>query len=290
MRLGLFITAGVIALMLLLSAVYIVDQREQALVLQFGEPVAVVKDAGLHFKIPFIQNVERFDKRILDLNARPREVIGSDKERLIVDAFVKFRIKDPLKFYQSVQTQRRGLERLDTFLESSLRQVLGSVQLSTLLTGERGVVMQEIRDDVGVKAEKLGLKVVDVRIMRADLPEKNSQAIYRRMQTEREREAKELRAQGDEESQRIRSRADRERVIILAEAKKQAEEIRGAGEAEATKIFADSFSKDSEFYAFYRSMNAYRETLTEGDTNMILSPDSDFMRFFGDIYGKKRAN
>jgi membrane protease subunit HflC len=270
----------VVVLIVLSSSVFVIEQREQGLVLQLGEPVKVVYQPGIHTKIPLVQNVVKFDKRILDLNARANEVIAADQKRLIVDAFVKFRIKDPLKFYQTVRTEAVALQRLDTFLDSSLRQVLGSVPLSALLTDKRSEVMHGIWQELEGKAQQLGIEVVDVRIMRADLPQKNSEAIFHRMQTEREREAKEFRAQGAEDGQRIRAQADKERKILLAEADKKSEIIRGDGDAQATRIFADAFSRDPDFFAFYRSMQAYRTTLGKDDTSMVLSPDSEFLKYF----------
>ncbi len=279
LRHAMMIAAGVVFL-IMLSAVFIVDQREQALVLQFGEPVRVVKDPGLHFKVPMVQNVVKFDRRVLDLNARANEVIAADQKRLIVDAFIKFRIGDPLKFYQAVRTEAIAMQRLDTFLDSSLRQILGSVPLSALLTDKRIEVMRAISHEVQTKAKEIGVEVVDVRIRRADLPQENSEAIFKRMRTEREREAKEHRAQGAEDGQRIRSRADRDRKVLIAEAEKKAQIIRGQGDSEATRIFAEAFSRDPDFFAFYRSMQAYRVTMTKDDTDMVLSPNSEFLKYF----------
>ena len=284
----IFLALAFFVFIMVASSVYTVAQTEQALVLQLGEPVSVVKEPGLNFKMPFVQNVVKFDNRILDLNARPNEVIASDQKRLIVDAFVKYKITDPLKFYQTVREENTLMQRLNTNLDSSLRQVLGSIPLSALLTGERAKIMGFILENVKQKSLELGIEVVDVRIMRADLPQLNSEAIFRRMQTEREREAKEFRAQGAEEAQRIKSRADKERTIILAEAEKQSQIIRGSGDAEATKIFADAFTRDEEFFSFYRTMQAYKNTLKKEDTSMILSPDNDFMKYFGDIQGRSK--
>jgi len=266
-----------------LGSVYIVDETEQAIVLQFGEPQSGIKKAGLHFKRPFfLQNVVKMDKRILDLNAEPRELIAADQKRLIVDAFAKFRITNPLKFYQTVRNEFGIRTRLNSILDSRLREVLGSVPLSTLLTGERSDIMRQIKDNVNKETEGFGIDVVDVRIMRADLPEENSKAIFKRMQTEREREAKEFRAQGAEEAQRITSRAERDRTVLLAEAEKKAQILRGEGDAEATNIFAEAFGKDPEFFNFYRSMQAYRMTLKKENTSMILSPESDFLHLFSE--------
>ncbi|NDF12442.1 MAG: protease modulator HflC [Proteobacteria bacterium] len=267
-------------LLVLINSAFIVDQREQALVLQFGDTKSVVKDSGLHFKIPFVQNVVKFDMRVLDHNASANEIIAADQKRLIVDAFVKYRIVDPLKFYQTVRRETIAEQRLDTFLDSSLREVLGSYPLSALLTGQRSEVMKKIAQAVGVKARGLGMEVVDVRIMRADLPQTNSEAIFKRMQTEREREAKEFRAKGAEDAQGIRSRADKERTIILAEAQKKAQILRGEGDAQAAQLFSSAFNRDPEFYSFYRTMQAYRASINKDDTSVVLSPDSEFMKYF----------
>lgn len=279
----LYIVIGTVAFLLLISAVFIVDQRRQVLVLQFGEPVRVVKKAGIHLKLPFIQHLETFDNRLLALHAKPSEVIASDQKRIIVDAFVQYKINDPLKFYQTVRSETVASQRLNTFLDSGLRQVLGHHPLSALLTGERTAVMQAIAQEVGSKAAAFGIEVVDVRIMRADLPQKNSESIFLRMQTEREREAKEFRAQGAEEGQRIRSSADKERTIILAEAEKKAEILRGEGDAESTRIFAKAVGQDPEFYAFYRSLQAYRTAMKKDDTSIVLSPNSEFLKYFGNV-------
>jgi len=277
-----------------MSSVFVVDQTEQALILEFGKPVRAVSEAGLNFKVPFTQNVEFFDKRLIDFDAEPNEVIASDQKRLIVDAFMRYRITDPLRFKQTVGNETTMRSRLNSILESSLRQVLGSVPLSDVLSEKRAEIMEKIRDLVnaqarGVKVEGgadnitkggFGIEVVDVRIKRADLPPANSEGIYKRMQTEREREAKEFRAKGSEDAQKIRSQADKERTIILAEAEKTAQITRGEGDGTATKIFADAFGKDEDFFQFYRSMQAYKKTLDKKDTTMILSPDSEFLKMF----------
>lgn len=283
----------VAALFVLLNSAFIVNQTEQALILQFGKPVRPVKEAGLSFKIPFFQNVEYFDNRLLEFDAQSKEVIAADQKRLIVDAFVRYRITDPLRFKQSVGNEATMRSRLNSILESSLRQVLGGVPLSAVLSEKRSEIMASIRNLVnaqamGVKVEGgadnvttggFGIEVVDVRIKRADLPPANSEGIYKRMQTEREREAKEFRAKGAEDAQKIRSQADKERTIILAEAKKKAEITRGEGDGTATKIFADAFGKDQEFFQFYRSMQAYKKTLNQKDTTMLMSPDNEFLKF-----------
>lgn len=282
----IYFIIGFLILITLNSTLFILDQREQALVVQFGQPIREIREPGLNFKIPFAQDLIRFDKRVLDLNADPKELIAADQKRLIVDSFAKYRIIDPLKFYQTVRNEAGMRARLNAILDSRLREVLGSVPLQALLTGERSQIMQDIKLKVNDEAKSFGIDVVDVRIMRADLPQTNSEAIFLRMQTERQREAKEFRAQGAEEAQRIRSRADKERTIILAEAQKQSDLLRGSGEGTAAKIHSDAYERDPEFYRFYRSLQAYRETLKNTDTSLILSPDSDFLSFFNDLTGK----
>ncbi len=264
----------------LFSTLFIVEQTEQVLVLQFGEAKRVIKEPGLHYKIPFVQNVARFDRRIIDLNADPEEVIASDQKRLIVDAFAKYRIINPLQFYQTVRTEAKMQERLNAILQARLRGVLGSHPLSALLTDQRVKIMATIRDNITKEAAAFGIEVVDVRIMRADLPSNNSQAIFLRMQTERAREAKEFRAKGAEEGQRITARADRDKAVLLAEARKKSEILRGEGDGDATRIFAEAFGRDPAFFDFYRTMQAYRATLNKENTRMVLSPDSGFLRHF----------
>jgi membrane protease subunit HflC len=276
---GLGALAAVV-LVLLLSALFTVHQTQQALVLQFGNPKRMIQDPGLHVKIPFIQNAVYLDRRVLDFDAESQEVILGDQKRLVVDAFARYRIVDPLRFYQTVGDEARLRGRIDTILDASLRKVMGEVPLFTVLSADRASLMNRIRESANTEAKQFGIDIVDVRIKRADLPAENSQAIYRRMQTEREREAKELRAQGAELAQRIRSRADRERRVIIAEAEKEGEIIRGEGDADAVGIFAAAVGKDVEFFTFYRSMQAYREALGDDSTSFVLSPDSEFFRFF----------
>jgi len=269
-----------IALVLVLSALFTVHQTQQALVLQFGDPKRVVQEPGLHVKLPFIQNAVYIDRRVLDFDAESQEVILGDQKRLVVDTFTRYRIVDALRFYQSVGDEALLRGRIDTILDASLRRVLGEVPLFTVLSADRVALMGRIRDQANQEARQFGIDIVDVRIKRADLPAENAQAIYRRMQTEREREAKELRAQGAELAQRIRSRADRERRVIIAEADKEGEIIRGEGDADAVAIFAAAVGRDVEFFTFYRSMQAYREALADDNTSFVLSPDSEFFRFF----------
>ena len=275
----------VVAGLVTLSAAFVIDQREQGLVLQFGEPKRVIQDAGLFFKLPFIQQVVRFDKRLLDYDNVPEEVIASDQKRLVVDAFARYHIVDPLKFYQTVGTELALRPRLGSVINSTLRQVLGTVPLQEVVSEKRSDLMLQIRDIVRTEAAGFGIKVEDVRIKRADLPEANSEAIYRRMQTERQQEAAELRAKGAEQAQKIRAEANRQKVVIVAEAERDSQILRGAGEGEMNRIFADAFGRDPEFFSFYRSMQAYQEALTGDDTTMVLSPDSDFFRYFGGALG-----
>ncbi|MCC7273885.1 MAG: protease modulator HflC [Alphaproteobacteria bacterium] len=273
------------AVILATSSLFVVNQAEQAIVLQFGEPKRVIRDPGLKVKLPFIQNVVYYDKRLLDYAPAAEEVIASDQKRLVVDAYARYRIVDPLRFYQTIGAEALAQTRLGATISGSLRRVIGNVTLSQVLSEERAKIMEEIRADVNRAAANFGLEVVDVRLRRADLPEENSQAIFARMQSEREREAREFRAQGAELAQRIRSRAERERTVIIAEAQKQAQILRGEGEGDSVKIYADAFGKDPRFFSFYRSMQAYREALGAGETTMVLSPTSDFFRFFSNKEG-----
>ena len=271
------------AIVITLSAAFIVDQREQVLVLQFGDPKRVIQEPGLNFKIPFIQQTVRFDKRLLDFDNAPEEVIASDQKRLVVDAFARYHITDPLKFYQTVGTEMALRPRLGSVLNSTLRQVLGTVPLQQVVSEKRGALMLEIRDIVRTEAARFGIRVEDVRIKRADLPAQNSEAIYRSMQTERQQEAAELRAKGAEETQKIRAEANRQKVVIVAEAERDAQILRGDGEGQMNRIFAEAFGRDPEFFSFYRSMQAYESALGTDDTTMVLSPDSDFFRYFGSL-------
>jgi membrane protease subunit HflC len=270
---------GAVALVLALSALFTVHQTQQALVLQFGDPKRVIREPGLHVKLPFVQNAIYIDRRVLDFDAEAQEVILGDQKRLVVDSFSRYRIMDPLLFYQTVSNEAVLRGRIDTILDASMRKVLGEVPLFTILSDERSDLMNRIRTLANAEAKQFGIDIVDVRLKRADLPPENSQAIYRRMQTEREREAKELRAQGAELAQRIRARADRERRVIIAEAQKEGEIVRGQGDADAIRIFAEAFGQDVEFFSFYRSMQAYRGALG-ANTSFVLSPDSEFFRFF----------
>jgi membrane protease subunit HflC len=273
--------AAVVALFLLLSSLFTVNQTQQALVLQFGNPVRVVQDPGLNIKLPFVQQVEYFEKRVLDFDAPSVELVLGDQKRLVVDAFARYRINNALRFRQSVNNEAAFRGRLEPIIFSSLRSVLGEAPLFTILSQDRNQLMNRIRTEANRALAGFGVELVDLRIKRADLPPENSQAIFRRMQTEREREAKELRAQGAELAQRIRSRADRERRVIIAEAEKEGQIIRGEGDALAIRIFADAFGKDVDFFSFYRSMQAYAKSLATSGTTLVLRPDSDFFKYFG---------
>ena len=273
----ILVVLGVIAY----QSLFVVQEINQAIVLQFGDPKKVVSKPGLQVKIPFIQNVVFLDRRILSLDPQPEEVIASDQKRLIVDAYARFKIVDPLKFYISVGDERVARSRLATIINSRLRSVLGTQSLATLLSEDRTKQMAIIQEGVNTEAEGFGITIIDVRIKRADLPQANSEAIYKRMQTEREREAKEFRAKGAEMAVTITSTADKEVTVILANAKKQSEIMKGEGDGKRNKIFADAFGKDPAFFAFYRAMQAYEKALIGGDTSLILSPDSDFFKFFG---------
>ena len=263
-------------------SLFVVKETNQAIVLQFGDPKRIISQPGLQVKIPFIQNVVFIDRRILSLDPAPEEVIASDQKRLIVDAYARFKIVDPLKFYISVGDERVARSRLATIINSRLRSVLGKQSLATLLSDDRSKQMDIIQTDVNTEAENFGIQIIDVRIKRADLPQANSEAIFKRMQTEREREAKEFRAKGAEMAVTITSTADKEVTVLLANAKKQSEIMKGEGDGQRNKIFAQAFGKDPEFFAFYRAMQAYEKALIGGDTSLILSPDSDFFKFFGD--------
>ena len=264
-------------------SIFFVKEINQAIVLQFGDPKRIITTPGLQFKIPFVQNVVFLDRRILSLDPAPEEVIASDQKRLIVDAFARFKIVDPLKFYISVGNERVARSRLATIINSRLRNVLGKQSLATLLSEDRAKQMALIQEGVNTEAEKLCIEIIDVRIKRADLPQANSEAIFRRMQTEREREAKEFRARGAEMAVTITSTADKEVTVILANADKQSEIMKGEGDGLRNKIFADAFGQDPDFFAFYRAMQAYETALIGGETSLIMSPDNEFFKFFGNI-------
>ena len=290
MKLGIF--GGAIAVLLIVAAIlgyssmFTVYQTQQALVVRLGQPVRGITEPGLNFKMPLIDNVITIDKRILDLEAPAQEVIASDQKRLVVDAFARYRIKDPLRFYQTLGSIAGANSQLTILLNSALRRVLGEVTFTDVVRDKRDELMARIRGLVDTEAESYGISVVDIRIRRADLPEQNSQAVYQRMQTERQREAAEFRAQGSQRSQEIRSKADRDVTVLLADATSKSEQIRGEGDGERNRIFAEAFGKDPEFFGFYRSMQAYEAGLRNSDTRMVLRPDSEFFRYFVNPTGK----
>lgn len=267
------------------ASAFIVHQNEQALVLEFGKPKRVVSQPGLNWKLPLVETVDIFDKRILDLDTQAQEVTASDQKRLIVDAFARFKIVDPLKFYQTLRYEGAVRSRLGPIVESALRRALGAATFQDLVKDKREALMKRIAANVNEEGRDFGLEVVDVRIKRADLPEQNQKSVFERMRAERQREAAEFRAQGTGEANRIKATADREVTVIKAEATRKGEELRGEGEAERNKIFAEAFSRDPDFFAFYRSMQAYEQGLQPGDTRLVISPDSDFFKYFSDPLG-----
>jgi modulator of FtsH protease HflC len=292
MRLGL--VGGVIAALIIVALIiaygslFTVYQTRQALVVRLGQPVHVVTEPGLHFKVPLIDTVINIDKRILDLENPAQEVIASDQKRLVVDAFARYRIKDVLKFYQAVGSVDRANSQLSILLNSALRRVLGEATLTHVVRDERSQLMARVRDQLDTEAQPFGISIVDVRIRRADLPEQNSQAVYERMKTERQREAQEIRSQGLQRGQEIRAKADRDVTVILADAQSKGEQTRGEGDGERNRIFAEAYGRDPEFFSFYRSMQAYEAGMRPNDTRMLLKPDSEFFRFFVDPSGKPR--
>ncbi len=296
MRHGIFGGLGLIIVavigFLLYFSMFIVDPREQALVLRFGEVVApighersAVEQPGLYWRFPLVDNVEYFDKRILNLDSPPLEIIASDQKRLVVDAFGRYKIVDPLKFYQSVGTVDIANSRLSVILNSAVRRVLGDASFIQLVRDERAQLMAKITDQVSREVTGLGVQMIDVKIRSADLPAANSQAIYQRMQTERQRQATEIRAQGEQASRGIRAQADRQATVIVADANGEAERLRGEGEAKVNEIYAKAFNQDPEFFDFYRSLQAYQTGLKSSDTRMVLSPSSEFFKYFNNPTG-----
>jgi membrane protease subunit HflC len=283
----LVILIGLAAVAVYFSA-YIVHQNEQALVLRFGEPKRVVKDPGLKWRWPVVDQVEIYDKRILDLDTAPTEAIARDQKRLVVDAFARYKIVDPLKFYQTLRYQDGVRSRLGPIVESSLRQVLGSATFVDIVRDKRDELMKRIARQVNQEGEEFGLQVIDVRMKRADLPEQNSKAVFDRMRAERQREAAEFRAEGAASANRIKATADRQATVIKAEAARKGEETRGNGDAERNRIYADAYTRDPDFFEFYRSMQAYEKGLKSEDTRLLLSPDSEFFKYFTDPLGGSR--
>lgn len=276
---NIYLAAGFVILSLLLGSFYTVDQREYGMVFQFGEVVRVADEPGLHFKVPLIQTISYLDKRILDFTTDEKELIAKDLKRLIVSAFTKYKIVNPLKFYQTVQTEQGAKQRLNSIFESSLRQVLGEVPLADLLTDKRANIMASIQEISNGETQRFGVEVVDVRIMRSDLPEENQMAIFQRMQSDRQKEAKEFRAQGAEQADIITSEADKNKKIILAEAGKNAEILKGEGDSEAATLYAKAFAQDTGFFSFLRSMEAYKKSLSKDNTVLYISPEMDYLKF-----------
>lgn len=275
---------------LVASSFFTVQQTQQVLITQFGQPIRVIQEPGLHVKVPLIQNVITFDRRLLDFDTAGEEVILGDQRRLIVDSFTRYMITNPLLFFQTVGAAEQGIRgRLNSIVTSSLRRVLASETLIAVLSAERGRIMGEIRNQVNEEGDRFGIEIVDVRIRRADLPEENTQAILSRMQSERERIAREARAEGFEVAARIRAQAERDRTVLLAEAEANAAILRGTGEQEAIRVFAEAFSKDPEFFQFWRTMQAYRDVFSTGESRMVLTPESDFFRYFRDMPARAAA-
>jgi membrane protease subunit HflC len=281
----LLVIVGILAT----SSFFIVDQTEQALVLQLGEVRRVVREPGLQMKRPFVENVVDYDKRVLDFEPPHEEVIVADQKRLVADTYTRYRITNPLLFYQTVGTEDGVRARLSALVTGSLRRVLGNVTLNDILSQKRAAIMRQIRDEVAAEAKGFGIEVVDVRLRRADLPEENSQAIYARMQSEREQQARQYRGEGAEAAQTVRANAERERTVLLAEAQRDAQRVRGDGDGQAVRTYADAFGQDKEFFAFYRSLQAYRDALNGRDTSFVLSPDGNFFRFFQGWQGASPA-
>ena len=299
MKLGL--AGGVVAILLIVaivlgySTLFTVSQTQQALVVRLGKPVRVITNPGLNFKVPFVDSVIYIDKRILNIESPAQEVIAASQdnsatgdqagERLVVDAYARYRITDPLKYYQTVGVSGSD-SQLAILLNSALRRVLGAATLTDVVRDKRDELMAKMRDQIDRDAKPYGIQIIDVRIRRADLPEQNSQAVYQRMQTERQREAAEFRAQGSQKSQEIRAKADRDVTVLLAEANSHAEQIRGQGDSERNRIFADAYTRDQDFFSFYRSMQAYDKSMQRGDTRLVLKPDTDFFRYFANPTGQ----
>lgn len=275
--LAIIVTAS---LFFLYGSFFVVEQQEQAIVLQFGEPKEVKTDPGLYFKLPyFLQDVVKYDKRIMDVNLQPKTLPDINQKQVIIDAFIKYKINDPLKFYKTVSTYAGLAREADSILMASLKNTIGNIQFQDLLSEKRSTIMSEIKNNVTSKAKDFGVQIVDLRIVRADLPDANINSIFNRMIAEREKEAKEYRAEGEEQARSIKSGADKQSTILIADAKRQSEIIRGEGEGEASKIFAQSFGKDIDFFSFYRSMQAYRASMKSDDTRMVISPNSDFLKY-----------
>ncbi|HEY1723461.1 MAG TPA: protease modulator HflC [Magnetospirillaceae bacterium] len=272
--------AILVVAILVTSTFFIVNQAEQVLVLRFGQVRQTIAAPGLHAKVPFIDQVARFDARLLDVDPDPEELILGDQKRIVVDTYTRYRISDPLQFYQSVHNEEGVAARLREIVNNAARKVLGTATLPEVLSPDREQIMHQIQQQVNEAAKPFGIVVVDVRIRRADLPPETSQSIFKRMQSERQREAAEARAEGQQKAQEIKAGADRDRTVILAEAQKQAEILRGQGDAQASTIYSQAFGQDPQFFGFYRSLQAYRKSMGSADTTYLLTPDSDFLKYF----------
>jgi modulator of FtsH protease HflC len=283
---GVLAVLVIVLLFVAYLSLFTVYQTRQALVVRLGEPVRIITEPGLHVKIPLIDTVIPIDNRILDLENAAQEVFASDQRRLVIDAFARYRITDPLRFYQTVSNIEGANSRLSSLLNAALRRVLGEATLIHVVRDERAALMARVRDQLDREARAFGIEVVDVRIRRADLPEQNSQAVYQRMQTERQRQAASIRGEGNQKNLEIRAKADRDVTVLVAEAQSKAEQTRGEGDAERNRIFAEAFGKDPGFFAFYRSMQAYEAGLRPNDTRLVLRPDSDFFKYFGNPSGR----
>ncbi len=285
--LAVLIVAVAGVLLVVVNSAFVLDESNHAIVLQFGAPVAEHKEAGLKFKIPFVQNVARVDKRNRELDQDALEIIAANQERLLVDAFARYRIVNPQQFYQSVRTVDGGEARLKTQMNQTVRRVLGEVPVDDIVSGRRNALMLRIRELLGASVRDIGIEIIDVKIRRADLPAQNSQAVFQRMIAERNQLAQQFRAQGNEEAQKIRAQADREATEIRSAANEESEKLRGAADAERNAVFAAAYGKDPEFFAFYRSLIAYEEALRKGDSTILLSPDSEFLRYLNNLKGRR---
>lgn len=285
--LAVLIVAVAGVLLVVINSAFVLDESNHAIVLQFGAPVAEHKEAGLKFKIPFVQNVARVDKRNRELDQDALEIIAANQERLLVDAFARYRIVNPQQFYQSVRTVDGGEARLKTQMNQTVRRVLGEVPVDDIVSGRRNALMLRIRELLGASVRDIGIEIIDVKIRRADLPAQNSQAVFQRMIAERNQLAQQFRAQGNEEAQKIRAQADREATEIRSAANEESEKLRGAADAERNAVFAAAYGKDPEFFAFYRSLIAYEEALRKGDSTILLSPDSEFLRYLNNLKGRR---
>ncbi|RMB11744.1 protease modulator HflC [Eilatimonas milleporae] len=287
-RLISLIVVAVIAVFVAAGAFFVIDERKQAIVVQFGEPKRTIAESGLHLKMPIFEQVILLEKRILSLDVPPQEVLASDQRRILVDSFARFRIVDPLRMYQAARTELRAADLLERIMQSAVRQILATQEMPAIVSGERRALMAQIENLTNERAQSIGLEVIDVRLKRVDLPPQNSQSIFQRMETERQREAAQARAEGQEEALKIRAGADREVAETLANAEREAQKIRGEADAVAVRVFAEAFGRDKEFFEFYRTMQAYRKALGKDDTTLVLSPDSEFFKLFMEAQSENR--